>query len=268
MTSTAKLLEPKKLSQEETLMAFAPEDGIITSSLMAINNNPKKLAQKLRACNKGNLHHTNSLRNMKHSTTMQHFLKRQKDAAKQKLRKNALSTVVEAGDVPDGNAPQDPAEVAPQAVRMMGRSLSRKNLTSSLKKKFELKSRSLTMSSLKQRQAQGGTCPFLAELRSWYDTRWQLEEGMEAADASMFTDKAILQRESIRLQRPVQQILHQLFMVIDDDKSGEIDADEYLVLSQKLYTAIRGFWDEDLPELARAEMNEVSASDWEQDRQG
>jgi hypothetical protein len=257
-------------SEEEKLRPFAPEEGgIATSSLLPIGNNPKKIAAQLRkakaAQKGGGLWHKKSLRNMKKSVTMQRFLKK-KNELKDKM-KTSLSSVLD--DMPEGNAPPDALVASPVSAKLMSRSTSRKDLTSHLKKKFDMK-KSHSLSTLKQRKEQHATgqCPFLTELRTWYDTRWQLDADQVVADEAMFTDKAILQRESIRLQRPIQQVLKKLYMVIDEDNSGSITHDEYQVLSAKLYCAIRAFWDKELPELDAREMMEVSASDWEQDRQG
>ena len=84
----------------------------------------------------------------------------------------------------------------------------------------------------------------------------------------MYTDAALLKRESIKLEPVVRFVLLQLYESVDEDSSGHLDKEEYTKLVGRLYSCLRLFWDEELPVLSPSEMKQTAEDDWETDRDG
>jgi hypothetical protein len=91
----------------------------------------------------------------------------------------------------------------------------------------------------------------IKQLRSLYDTRDAESIGHDDGDVdeSLYTDLALLKRESIRLEPNIQIVLGELFEACDTDLSGKIDRSEYRKLMLSLYDCLRFFWDETMPEV-------------------
>lgn len=112
------------------------------------------------------------------------------------------------------------------------------------------------------------------ELRTLYDHRAKqnhsehtLKEDTVTED-HMYTDVALLQRESIRLSDKVRKLLTLLYALFDEDGDEKLFKDEYLLLFKKIYFALRAFWDKSLPTMTEQESRAVAEEDWEVDCQG
>jgi len=109
----------------------------------------------------------------------------------------------------------------------------------------------------------------LLELRKFYDHRDDDDKEEDELEGDTFyTDKALLQRESLRFDTKLAGILTKLYNLVDSDGGGQISKQEYFVLNRKLYLVLKAFWDTDLPDLSSEETDEIALQDWNLDRDG
>jgi hypothetical protein len=86
--------------------------------------------------------------------------------------------------------------------------------------------------------------------------------------AEMYSDQALLERESIRCDPEIQRILKRMFRLVDVRGRGFIDRHEYTNLNIVLYKCLQSFWDESLEDLTTEQMKQVVAEDWVIDAKG
>ena len=78
---------------------------------------------------------------------------------------------------------------------------------------------------------------------------------------AFYTNKGLMQRESLRYDPAILAILDQFWRVSDGDGSGKVDREEYITMSVKLYYVVVGSKDDDEEDDAHATAEE----EWEHD---
>ena len=97
----------------------------------------------------------------------------------------------------------------------------------------------------------------LPTLRKFYSC----PDGAAGEVAQFYTDAALLRRESIRFHSRTVAILQQLWRLYDEDGSGYIDEEEYVVINKLVQRVLMANFD-----AAKAEA--VARMDWVEDSQG
>eukprot|EP00741_Cyanophora_paradoxa_P000945 tig00000448_g913.t1 len=87
-------------------------------------------------------------------------------------------------------------------------------------------------------QAPVQTESLLDQLRRYYGG------GAVAQESALYTNKALLQRESLKFDPAVREVLERLWVVADVDEDGVIDHDEYVDLNKRIYKHLNAVWDE------------------------
>jgi hypothetical protein len=95
----------------------------------------------------------------------------------------------------------------------------------------------------------------MSQLRMYYQPEDPDEEQAEAMkDNSFYTNQKLLERESLKFEPRVLNILEEIWKVTDRNHDGSVDREEYVRMSMKLYCAVVGDGDmENAKEVAEKE---------------
>ena len=102
----------------------------------------------------------------------------------------------------------------------------------------------------------------LDEFEKWYyssDDFW-LEKRRRDPD-DIFNDSSLLARESLRFDPTIRKALKKLWILVDSDKSGLIDVEEYVALNLNLQRAVMDDYDD-------TKGRQIALREWEFDCQG
>jgi hypothetical protein len=96
------------------------------------------------------------------------------------------------------------------------------------------------------------------QLRAYYDHQ---TEGQDTSNNAFYTNKAILERESLRYHPKILALLDELWLVTDSDGDGQVDRNEYVSMSMKLYRCFVGDGDRD-------NAADIAQTEWQNDSFG
>jgi hypothetical protein len=98
----------------------------------------------------------------------------------------------------------------------------------------------------------------MEQLRAYYDHN---TDDQDTTNNAFYTNKAILERESLRYHPKILALLDELWLVTDNNGDGQVDRNEYVSMSMKLYRCFVGDGD-------RENAADIAQKEWENDSFG
>jgi len=118
----------------------------------------------------------------------------------------------------------------------------------------------LMMSSRRERISKSSSFGDITKENMFEELRTKYNVDEDSTDP-FGNEKYLLLRESIRFSPRIRSLITMVWLAADDDSSGRLDKEEYLMLNQKLQVAVIGDYD-------RVQGKQLAEEDWAADSKG